>query len=310
MCFLTPTSTLSDSNSLGGLYVSSDSIDLLAFEECSQTNIGALELTLKLFQVPVHSTSPHELRQRADETTTDWASRVTVHLRWTKAACIEARCPERTPTYTQLKLLAFSCNSVPIIDMASKIMIDEDLEITTFQATIELMNRAARRLTKQDPQLTMILAMRASETTLPAIDAPQRVSSPSASAPQVTGSSPSADAMDSCPEWRLLQEKLSAAVPHATTVMNGKTYYMLPADFPPISKTLRDRLGHEKRCNNCADCDPNIPSHVWNKCPFAPHRVRKSHVWPDNHSPIPITPVPPVPVADTSAPWGTPSRQL
>jgi len=273
-------------------------MNVLAFEECSKVNIGALETALRMFETSGNSTSPHPLRQRDCESTTNWAARVTVHLRWTKAACIEAGCPERCPNDIQLKLLTFHCISDPILEVAVKIMSDEDLELTTFQATIELMHRAERRLNKQDPQLTTILAMRTRlQPPLPGVAAPQRVSPSAASAPRapVADSAPSDVAdlieLDECPEFLLLAEKLAdAGFPCETIVMNGHNYYTLPSDFPRPSKELRDRLKIAKRCNNCADCNPLIPTHGWNQCPYAPHPGRKNFVYPDWHSPMVITP--------------------
>ena len=89
-------------------------MNVLAFEECSKLNIGALETALRMFETSGYSTLPHPLRQRDDESTTNWAARVTVHLRWTKAACIEAGCPERCPNEIQLKLLTFilTCSTI------------------------------------------------------------------------------------------------------------------------------------------------------------------------------------------------------
>ena len=72
-------------------------MNVLAFGECSKLNMGALETALRMFETSGHSAFPHPLRQRADESTTNWAARVTVHLRWTEAACIEAGCPGRCP---------------------------------------------------------------------------------------------------------------------------------------------------------------------------------------------------------------------
>ena len=270
-------------------------IDLLAFEECSKTNIGALERALQLFQVPAHSTSPHELRQRADETTTDWASRVTVHLRWTKAACVEAGCPDRAPTDTALKLLAFSCISPPILDVAAQIMRDEDIEVTSFQKTLEVMHRAERRMTKQDPQLTMILAMRQLPPPILHLgaDPPRSASVPAAApVPPPATSSPSNEEVpiDEHPEFLALQAKLvGAKEPRETVVMNNHTYYKLPQDFPTISKTLRERLQLDQRCNNCGDSHPLIPTHKWKECPFAPHPKRKDYVYPSYHAPIAFT---------------------
>jgi len=298
-------------------------MNVLAFEECSKINIGSLETALRMFEPSGNSTVPHPLHQRTDESTTNWASRVTIHLRWTKAACIEAGCPERCPNDIQLKQLTFHCISDPILEVAVKIMSDEDLELTTFQATIDLMHRAERRLNKQDPQLTTILAMRTRPGVaamrqlplpiIPTVAAPLTVCPapvpvpPPALTPKPASPSPPPEdiPIDELPEFLVLQEKHVAPLePHDTVVINNHSYYKLPQDFPALSKSLSDRLYADGRCNNCGDSHPLIPTHKWRQCPFAPHPKRKNSVYPSYHKPIAFTPEPSsvIPVAPGTLP--------
>ena len=191
------------------------------------------------------------------------------------------------------------------------------LELTTFQATIDLMHRAERRLIKQDPQLTTILAMRTRlQPSPPGVAAPQRVWPSAASAASspvapVADSTPTAvdDLIDECPEFLLLAEKLAdAGFPCETIVMNGHNYYTLPSDFPRPSRELRERLQTAKRCSNCADCNPLIPTHLWKHCPYAPHPARTNFVYPDHHSPMVVTP--PTWNASVGTPLVSPSTTL
>ena len=172
-------------------------------------------------------------------------------------------------------------------------MSDEDLELTTFQATIELMTRAERRLKKQDPQLTRILALRARQPpTPPVVPVPPRARPSVVPVPTVDNSNLPDDEvlLDEHPEFLALQAKLvGAKEPRETVVMNNHTYYKLPQDFPTLSKPLRDKLHIDLRCNNCSDSHPLIPTHKWKECPFAPHPKRKDYVYPSYHAPIAFT---------------------
>jgi len=174
---------------------------------------------------------------------------------------------------------------------------------------MEIMLTAERRLCHQDPKVTLAKQLRASElssaSATPILHlSPPRIAPPPSSAPPTvprstlgsTGNIPSppdpiiptppGTEIELTPEFQALRALFFREPPlvnRFTKELNGHTYYVLPDDFPRLSRPFCKLLG--TRCTNCGDADALFPSHGWKNCPFftPPHRTS---LWPEHHSPI------------------------
>ena len=279
--------------------------NLLCFEAFTTNNIGELHKALKLFDLNNESYANHPYRQLPEEPLSRYSPRIYQAYRSVIAACVDANCPELCPPEQKVISLLYAGVLPGIWRIADTIICEHNLSPKTFHEAMEIMLTAERRLSYQDPKVTMTKQLRASELPsasakplLPHSPSPDRsllVTPPPSRAPPACPSdpiippnppTPPGNNLEIISEFQALRSLFSRQPPlvdRVTQKLNGHTYYDLPSDFPRLSPSFRKLLG--QRCTNCGDADALFPSHGWKQCPFftPPHRTS---LWPAHHSPI------------------------